>query len=143
MSICVHRDVIMLYDHEGRVLARQKNGSLVVEPDGNRLFIAADLSNSNAARDLYEDITTGLIDQMSFAFTVADEEYDKKTHTRLITRIKKVYDVSAVSIPANPSTTISARGYAEVKYAAEQLEQLTRRRRILLLRTKMEGTTHA
>ncbi len=131
-------DVIMQYDHEGRVLARQRNGTLIVEPQGSQLFVAADLSKSNAAKDLYNDIKAGLVDKMSFAFVVSEDEYDKNTHTRIIKRIKKVYDVSAVSIPANASTDISARSYAEGRYEAERLEQMERRKQILKLKIKME-----
>lgn len=102
-------DVIMQYDHEGKVLARMSNGTLIVEPDEHGLFIAADLSGSQAARDLYEEISNGLITRMSWAFSVGADEYDRDTHTTTITRVKKVYDVSAVSLPADPNTEISAR----------------------------------
>lgn len=102
-------DVIMQYDHEGKVLARMSNGTLVVEPDAHGLFIAADLSGSQAARDLYEEISNGLVTRMSWAFSVGADEYDRDSKTTTITRVKKVYDVSAVSLPADPNTEISAR----------------------------------
>ena len=102
-------DVIMQYDHEGKVLARMSNGTLIVEPDAHGLFIAADLSGSQAARDLYEEISNGLVTRMSWAFNVGADEYDRDSHTTTITRVKKVYDVSAVSLPADPNTEISAR----------------------------------
>lgn len=102
-------DVIMQYDHHGRVYARMSNGTLVVEPDEHGLFVAADLSRSQASRDLYEEIKNGLTTRMSWAFTVAADEYDRETRTDTITRVKKVFDVSAVSIPADPNTEISAR----------------------------------
>lgn len=102
-------DVIMQYDHEGRVYARNSNGTLIVEPDEHGLFIAADLSRSQSARDLYEEIAAGLITRMSWAFTVAADEFDRETRTTTITRVKKVFDVSAVSLPADPNTEISAR----------------------------------
>jgi HK97 family phage prohead protease len=102
-------DVIMQFDHQGKVLARMSNGSLVVEPDEHGLFIAADLSGSQASRDLYEEIQAGLVTRMSWSFTVTADEYDRETHTTTITRVRKVYDVSAVSLPADPNTEISAR----------------------------------
>ena len=102
-------DVIMQYDHEGKVLARMSNGTLIVEPDAHGLFIAADLSVSQAARDLYEEISNGLVTRMSWAFSVGADEYDRDSKTTTITRVKKVYDVSAVSLPADPNTEISAR----------------------------------
>lgn len=102
-------DVIMQYDHEGRVYARISNETLIVEPDEHGLFVAADLSRSQSARDLYEEIQSGLITRMSWAFTVAADEYDRDTRTTTITGVKKVFDVSAVSLPADPNTEISAR----------------------------------
>ena len=99
----------MQYDHEGKVLARMSNGTLIVEPDAHGLFIAADLSGSQAARDLYEEISNGLVTRMSWAFSVGADEYDRDSKTTTITRVKKVYDVSAVSLPADPNTEISAR----------------------------------
>lgn len=82
-------DVIMQYDHQGKVLARLSNGTLGIEPTEKGLFIYADLSKSQEARELYEEIKNGLVTKMSWAFTVADEEYDKETRTRIIKRIKK------------------------------------------------------
>lgn len=102
-------DVILQFDHAGRVYARMSNGTLIVEPDEHGLFIAADLSRSQGARDLFEEIKAGLITRMSWAFTVAADEYDRETHITTITRVKKVFDVSAVSLPADPNTEISAR----------------------------------
>lgn len=117
-------DVIMQYDHTGSVLARQSNGTLIIMPDLKGLFVAADLSKSVAARNLHEEISNKLITKMSWAFTVAEESYDRVTHTRRILRIKKVYDVSAVSLPANPSTDISARSWLDGVIEAERQERL-------------------
>ena len=105
-------DVIMQYDHEGRVLARLSNGTLQIIPDDDHgIKVEADLSKTDAARALYEDIRTGMVKDMSWAFTVQEDAYDIETHTRTILKVAKVYDVSAVSIPANPQTEISARAY--------------------------------
>ncbi len=117
-------DVIMQYDHEGKVLARQSNGTLGIEPNDKGLFIYADLSKSQASKALYEEIQNGLVTRMSWAFTVAEDEYNKETRTRIIKRIKKVYDVSAVSIPANQDTQISARSYLDGVIEAERQELL-------------------
>lgn len=73
-------------------------------------------------RGLYQDIDAGMITKMSWAFTVAEESYDRETHTRTILKIKKVYDVSAVSIPANNDTEISARNFANRSYEQEKQE---------------------
>ena len=102
-------DIIMQFDHVGDVLARQSNGTLIVEPDEHGLFMAADLSKSEAARNRFEEIDNGLVTRMSWAFTIGASEYDRDTHTTTITRVKKIYDVSVVSLPADPNTEKSAR----------------------------------
>lgn len=120
-------DVIMQYDHAGRVFARTSNGTLVVNVDEHGLKIEADLSTTEASRELYDEIASGLVIKMSFAFKVAEEHYDSNSHTRVVDKIAKVYDVSAVSIPANPDTEIFARSAffdgVIKKEKAERLEQ--------------------
>lgn len=130
-------DVIMQYDHEGRVFARQSNGSLILIPDHKGLLIAADLGRTDLARGLYQDIQVGMITKMSWAFTVKTDSYDRATHTRTILEIKKVYDVSAVSIPANGGTEISARSFAHRSYEAERQERLLQRARLLKIRASL------
>lgn len=122
-------DIIMQYDHEGKVFARNKMGggkkpTLIAEPQDSGFFIAADLSLTDASKRMYEEITTGLIYQMSWAFTVAEDSYDRDTRTRTILKVKKVYDVSAVSIPANANTEISARSWCDGAIEAEKREAL-------------------
>ena len=130
-------DVIMQYDHEGRVFARQSNKTLILEPDSKGLMVAADLSKTDLARGLYQDIDAGMITKMSWAFTVAEESYDRLTRTRSILKIKKVYDVSAVSIPANGDTEISARSFASRSYEVERQEQLNKRVSLLKIMAKL------
>lgn len=130
-------DVIMQYDHEGRVFARQSNKTLILVPDHKGLLVAADLGRTDLARGLYQDIEAGMITKMSWAFTVKEEKYDRATHTRTILKIKKVYDVSAVSIPANGDTEISARNFARRSYEAERQELLNRRVQLLKIRASL------
>lgn len=105
-------DVVFLRDHTGRVYARTKNNTISLIPDEKGLFSITDLSRTAASREMYEDIEAGNYTQMSFAFTVADQHFveskegDKSVITRIIDRIKKVYDISAVAFPANPTTDI-------------------------------------
>lgn len=131
-------DVIFLYNHEGMVYARQKNGTLKVTTDDHGLLTEADLSSTTQSRELFEAIDSGLVDQMSFAFTVTEESYNKDTHTRTILKIGKVYDVSAVSIPANPTTDISvdSRDWCNGVIAAEQAERLEREKALELAKAK-------
>lgn len=108
-------DVIMQYDHRGRVFARTRNNTLEVNPDDEGLFIEADLGGTEIGRELYEEIRGGYTDRMSFGFTVSGELEEKEKDengflrfTRHITKVGKLYDVSAVSIPANDGTSIGA-----------------------------------
>lgn len=117
-------DVIMQYDHRGRVFARTRNNTLEVTTDDEGLFIEADLGGTEIGRELYEEIRGGYTDRMSFGFTVDGELEEKEKdengvmkYTRHITKVGKLYDVSAVSIPANDTTQISAteRSLAEAR----------------------------
>lgn len=70
--------------------------------------MAADLSRTARGRELYDDIQAGNVTSMSLRCTVdSDFDYDNSTH--IVKRVKKLYDVSAVSIPANDFTSIVAR----------------------------------
>ena len=136
------RDVIMRYDHKGKVLARLSNGTLGLEADNNGLFAFADLSKSRAAQDLHEEIRNGLITQMSWGFKVEDDSYERDPENRMITRtihkMRKVYDVSAVGIPANAETYISARSYLDGVIEVEKREALARQAKLILLKINLE-----
>ena len=125
-------DVIMQYDHEGRVFARTSNGTLRLSVDNHGLRVTADLGGTEIGRQLYSEIRGGYTDKMSFGFTVdADErlvQEDRETGTvtvlRTIKRVGKLFDVSAVSLPANSATVISARSWCD-----GVIQQLTEERR--------------
>lgn len=144
-------DVIMQYNHEGRVFARTKNGTLGLNADQNGLHIRADLGGTEIGRQLYEEIEGGYTDKMSFGFRVSKdkneqtEERDENgrvtvTVLRTIQEISKLYDVSAVSLPANDATSISARnlcdgvieGIKEEFLAREQRERQKRKIKLLM-----------
>lgn len=106
-------DIILQFDHQGRVFARKSNNTLIVEVDDTGLFIAADLSKTESSRQLYEEIKEGLITKMSWGFRTGDYDFNKETNTIEHRSIKKIYDVSAVSIPANSETEINARCFVD------------------------------
>lgn len=116
------RDVVLNFDHQGKPLARTKNGTLMLTVDGVGLRIRADLSSTAESRALYEEIKAGLIDKMSAAFTVGKENYDRETRTRKIDGFKRLYDVAAVTFPAYESTSIEARGLFDAEASAERAE---------------------
>lgn len=135
---CDMSDVIMQFDHAGRVLARQRNGSLLLEVNDRGLFTAADLSRTDAARQIYDDIASGMIAGMSWRFRLGEYEYDRKSRTIIHHSVKKIWDVSAVSIPANPSTEINARSWADgvidlARRSDRELDERRQRLRIKLM----------
>lgn len=124
-------DVIMQYDHEGRVFARISNNTLTVTPDERGLLIEADLGGTELGRQLYEEIRGGYTNKMSFGFTVDGEEItDRKEPDgsviteRRITSVRKLFDVSAVSLPANDATSISVRCLTDGEIKRIQAERL-------------------
>jgi len=133
-------DVVFLKDHQGTVFARTKNGTLELSIDDKGLFTKTDLSKTSTSRTMYEEIEAGMYTQMSFAFVVDDDEYNTKEHLRTIRHIAKLYDVSAVSFPANPTTDISVatRSRFDGFIEQEKAERLAREQRIKLLRAKYE-----
>lgn len=136
---CDMSDIIFQYDHGGKVMARNGNGSLLVEVDDKGLFVAADLSRTEAARDLYTEIKEGMVTKMSWRFRTGNYYYDKDTRTIVHLTVKKIYDVSAVSIPANDNTEINARSWADgvIDLAARSDAELDERRRRLRLKIKL------
>lgn len=124
-------DVIMQYNHEGRVFARTRNHTLDLFSDSHGFGINADLGGTEIGRQLYEEIQGGYTDRMSFGFTVDEDEVNetrekgKRTvYLRTITSIGKLFDVSAVSIPANDGTEISARSFVDGLIEKEKAERL-------------------
>lgn len=117
-------DVIFQLNHEGQPMARNRNNTLSLMCDDHGILVRADLGGSQAGRELYEAIKSGLIDRMSWGFTIAKGgwKYDKSTHTSTITKVAKVFDVSAVSRPANEGTEIKARSYLDGVIEAERQE---------------------
>ena len=124
-------DVIMQYDHEGRVFARIANGTLELSVDDHGLKIRARLDGTEIGRQLFEEIQGGYTNKMSFGFTVTEQKREETeqdnghiTVLRTITKIGKLYDVSAVSLPANDATEISARNTGDGLIAEVRQELL-------------------
>ena len=121
-------DVVFRVDHTGPVYARSSAGTVELWHDDHGLGQRTNLGKTQRARELYADIQAGNYPKMSFAFTVAEngDSYDRETHTRTISRIAKVFDVSPVSFPANPGTElgVSTRDYFNGVIEAEKAERL-------------------
>ena len=144
---CDMTDVIMQLNHEGRVYARTRNSTLVLRIDAKGLHITADLGGTEEGRKLYQEIKGGYIDRMSIGFIVGVDEIavtedqitGAVTVLRTILKVKKLFDVSAVSIPANDMTSISARSASAG--IEERLREMETRRKAkeLKLRLLLEG----
>lgn len=141
-------DVVFRVDHEGAVYARTSAGTVELWVDEHGLGQRTNLGKTQRARDLFADIEAGNYPKMSFAFSVAEggDRYDSETHTRIISRVAKVFDVSPVSFPANPSTELSVatRDYFNGVIEAEKAERLEReaeelKRKQLEVRAKALG----
>lgn len=125
-------DVVMRYDHEGRVFARNSNSTLLLTADDHGYKIRGLLGGTELGRQIYQEIQGGYTTRMSWAFRVArdareiieDEETGEVVITRRILAISKVYDVAPVAIPANDATEISARGYCDGVIAELKAERL-------------------
>lgn len=142
-------DVIMQYDHAGRVFARISNGTLKVEPDERGLAIEADLGGTDIGGQLFQEIKGGYTTKMSYGYTTKEDSWEQRQlddgrvlALRTIKSISKVYDVSAVSLPANNATSISVRNLSdgvinEIK--AERLKALELERNKLRLRMRLGG----
>lgn len=141
---CDMSDVIMQYDHAGRVFARNKNGTLNLQIDEIGLKITADLGGTDIGRQLYQEIKGGYTDKMSFGFTVEMDKQEyisengSETVLRTILKIKKLYDVSAVSLPANDMTSISARNFANGAIERKKAERLKRAQKIKKIKLLLE-----
>lgn len=144
---CDMEDVILQYNHEGRVFARTSNKTLRLKADEHGLLSEADLYGTTIGQQLYEEIKGGYTTKMSFGFMVAkdervteeDLENNEIVIKRTITKISKLYDVSAVSIPGNNATEISARSFCEGVIAEleaehqKSVEQEQKRKKIKIM----------
>ena len=119
-------DVILQYDHEGKVYARISNNTLELKTDEHGLFVRAYLGGTQSGRDLYEEIKGGYTNKMSFGFTVEKDDFTETEngYLRTIRSIGKLFDVSAVSLPANDFTEISARSHCDGAIAEIEAERL-------------------
>lgn len=142
---CNMKDVPLKYNHDDShlILARTRNKSLELMVDEKGLKVRAKLIDTTSNIDIYKSLKAGLLDKMSFAFTVSDEDYDYKTDTRTINNIDCLYDVSVVDIPFYDSTEIYARALSTLDNGKKELENLRARRQLnkrkLLLKLKVKN----
>lgn len=107
-------NVYLYYNHAEKALARTKNKTLTldVRPDG--LYFRANLIDTSYGKDVYTMVKNGLVDKCSFAFTIADEDFDTDTNTFIVKKIDKLFEISIVDLPAYDDTTVSVSARAKV-----------------------------
>jgi uncharacterized protein len=105
-------DVRLLLNHDGAPMARTTNGTLELTVDESGLRYRAALADTQDGRDLYKLIKRGDISQSSFAFTIEEQSWNEDRTERSISKVGRLMDVSPVTYPAYPTTTVSARNLA-------------------------------
>ena len=141
---CDMKDVPLKYNHDDShlILARTRNNSLSLSIDDKGLLIRAELINTTSNIDIYKSIKAGLLDKMSFAFTVEEEKWDLSTDTRTILKIDRLYDVSVVDTPFYDTTSIYARALSTLDSEKKKLDNLRAKRELskrkLLLNLKIK-----
>ena len=150
-------DVLFSINHDLKKIpgARSRNNNanstlqLQVDDKGLNTRASLDIENNSESRALYSSIKRGDMDGMSYIFTVRNDEWtglDTDKPHRTITDIAKVYEVSAVSMPANPGTDINARSQTELDSCKSVLEsarakagELEEQREIEILKLKNQN----
>lgn len=134
---CNMSDCVLKYNHNDNclILARTRNKSLELLVDSKGLKIKANLIDTTQNRDIYKMIKAGLLDKMSFAFSVKKQEWDYENDIRRITEISQLFDVSVVDVPAYEDTEIYARSKESYEKEKEQYkkEKLEKEKLNLLL----------
>lgn len=136
---CDMSDFILNRNHgmnDSTVFARTRNNSLKYQISDRGLDIEAILdSEDERHKNLHRDVQKKRVDKMSFSFVIREQSYDNATHTRTITKVKKLYDVSAVDFPAYNDTSISARSFFSEEHEKElaALEQARRKKCLIAL----------
>ena len=122
---CNMSDCVLKYNHNDNclILARTRNKSLELTVDNKGLKIKANLIDTTQNRDIYKMIKAGLLDKMSFAFSVRKQEWDYENDVRRITEISQLFDVSVVDVPAYETTEIYARSKEDYEKEKEQYRQ--------------------
>jgi len=136
---CDMSDFILNRNHgmnDSTVFARTRNNSIKYQISDRGLDIEAILDGEDERhKNLYRDVQKKRVDKMSFSFVIREQSYDNVTHTRTITKVKKLYDVSAVDFPAYNDTSISARSFFSEEHEKElaALEQARRKKCLIAL----------
>lgn len=139
------KDVPLKYNHQDNflILARTRNKSLKIEIDEVGLKIKATLIDTQSNRDIYKMVQNGLLEKMSFAFTVKEQTWDRSGEIpyRTILKIDRLYDVSIVDVPAYEGTSVYARSLELLDSETKALEneRIEKQKQIIRKKIKIKG----
>lgn len=139
------KDVPLKYNHMDNflILARTKNKSLTLEVDEKGLKVHAELIDTESNKDVYKMVKAGLLDKMSFAFTVKSNKWDRSGDVpkRIIESIDRLYDVSVVDVPAYEQTSIYARSLDLVETEPKAMEVAEQEEKANVIRKRIHIKT--
>lgn len=129
-------DAVALFNHDPNLILARNGVNMTLEQDGKGLKYRFDAPNTTAGNDLLENLRNGNVYQSSFAFTVKEEKWvnpdaNQKYAIRTVTKLERLYDVSPVTYPAYPDTTVGQRSFegsqADPKKVEEEQRAIKRR----------------
>jgi HK97 family phage prohead protease len=136
------KDVPMKYNHMDSflILARTRNKSLTLTIDNKGLKVRAELLDTNTNQDIYKMVRSGLLDKMSFAFTVDEQVWNRegKIPKRTITKIERLYDVSVVDTPAYDATSIYARSLESMELELKAMDMVEQEEQSTIIRKRIK-----
>jgi HK97 family phage prohead protease len=136
------KDVPMKYNHMDSflIIARTKNQSLSLTVDSIGLKVRAELLDTNTNQDIYKMVRSGLLDKMSFAFTVDEQVWNREGRVpkRIITKIERLYDVSVVDTPAYDATSIYARSLESMELELKAMELVEQEQKSSIIKKRIK-----
>jgi len=145
LSDMAMKDVPMKYNHMDSflIIARTKNKSLSLSVDNIGLKVHAELLDTQSNQDIYKMVRSGLLDKMSFAFTVSEQTWNRegKIPKRVITKVDRLYDVSVVDVPAYESTSVYARSLEAMELDLKAMELAEQESKAAITRRKIKIKT--
>jgi len=139
------KDVPMKYNHMDSflIIARTKNQSLQLSVDHIGLKVRAELLDTSHNQDIYKMVRSGLLDKMSFAFTVDEQVWNREGDIpkRTITKIERLYDVSVVDTPAYDATSIYARSLESMDLELKTMELAEQKEKSNLIKKRIKIKT--
>lgn len=101
-------ETVLIVGHDFNNLLARVGVNMRMEIDDTGLFFEAELGDTEYDKLIYDRVQRGILDGMSFGFTIDAMETDFETKTDTITKIGKLYEITLTPIPAYPQTVATA-----------------------------------